>query len=162
MQKRHAYDPGREAGQGKGTSGERGLLFTLLGTSLQRTQGVYCTLRAWCNSSPDRLCGLEKHGKKVAACKSKACRPPTPRRPTLHLHCTGALADETHPQRLTASATCHVPSVGQAARRKGQQICRRQPSAHRPTSSVRSEICWPANETLRVHDVRVRQARRSH
>lgn len=88
------------------------------------------------------------------------------RRPTLHLHCTGAEGDETHPQRLTASATCHVPSVGHAARRKRQQTCRTHPSIHDcPASSVesvRSEICSPANETLAVHEVCARQARRSH
>jgi hypothetical protein len=105
------------------------------GTSQQRSRSVThlsSLVRIISRTSNE---GLQKHSRKLRQ-QSKACRPPTSRKPTLHPHCTAAQAHETQPNALRPVRHATSRALGQpegAAQAKQEQLCRKASFA-RPTA----------------------------
>jgi hypothetical protein len=133
------------------------------GTSQQRSRSVThlsSLVRIISRTSNE---GLQKHSRKLRQ-QSKACRPPTSRKPTLHPHCTAAQAHETQLNALRPVRHATSRALGQpegAAQAKQQQVCRKHPSLVHSSQSFEAKSGLAANGTRPAHTVQARRARRS-
>jgi hypothetical protein len=117
------------------------------GTSQQRSRSVThlsSLVRIISRTSNE---GLQKHSRKLRQ-QSKACRPPTSRKPTLHPHCTAAQAHETQLNALRPVRHATSRALGQPRERctsKATASLQKASFACPQLAVFRSEI-WAGSE----------------